>query len=162
MLFPFGLESMPGPGTGKDDWLFYANRALEPVYRPERVLRAFAAIAAVQPRARLVVANDGGQRPAMEALAAALDCPVGAFESGARVAFVGRLDEAAQQGWYARARWYLSLPASDSTSVSVLEAMGHGCIPILSDLPANRELVEHALFAPAVDRFVARLRELSR
>jgi glycosyltransferase involved in cell wall biosynthesis len=26
-------------------------------------------------------------------------------------------------------------------SVSVLEAMAHGCIPILSDLPANRELV---------------------
>jgi glycosyltransferase involved in cell wall biosynthesis len=27
--------------------------------------------------------------------------------------------------------------------VSVLEAMAHGCIPLLSDLPANRELVEN-------------------
>jgi glycosyltransferase involved in cell wall biosynthesis len=26
-------------------------------------------------------------------------------------------------------------------SVSVLEALAHGCIPLLSDLPANRELV---------------------
>ena len=26
-------------------------------------------------------------------------------------------------------------------SVSVLEAMAHGCVPLLSDLPANRELV---------------------
>ena len=26
--------------------------------------------------------------------------------------------------------------------VSVLEAMAHGCIPLLSDLPANRELVQ--------------------
>ena len=33
------------------------------------------------------------------------------------------------------------VPRSDSVSVSVLEAMGHGCIPLLSDLPANRELV---------------------
>jgi glycosyltransferase involved in cell wall biosynthesis len=36
----------------------------------------------------------------------------------------------------------MSLPESDSVAVSVLEAMGHGCIPILSDLPANHELVE--------------------
>ncbi|MCK7499220.1 MAG: hypothetical protein MZW92_58660 [Comamonadaceae bacterium] len=31
--------------------------------------------------------------------------------------------------------------SSDSVAVSVLEAMAHGCIPLLSDLPANRELV---------------------
>ena len=33
------------------------------------------------------------------------------------------------------------LPRSDSVAVSVLEAMAHGCVPLLSDLPANRELV---------------------
>jgi len=58
-----------------------------------------------------------------------------------KVEFVGRLDAAAQDRQYARATWYLSLPESDSVAVSVLEAMGHGCIPILSDLPANHELV---------------------
>ena len=42
-----------------------------------------------------------------------------------------------------RDSWYISLPRSDSVSVSVLEAMAHGCVPILSDLPANRELVQH-------------------
>jgi glycosyltransferase involved in cell wall biosynthesis len=26
-------------------------------------------------------------------------------------------------------------------AVSVIEAMAHGCLPVLSDLPANRELV---------------------
>jgi glycosyltransferase involved in cell wall biosynthesis len=56
---------------------------------------------------------------------------------------VGRLAAAEQERHYARAQWYLSLPESDSVAVSVLEAMGHGCIPLLSDLPANRELVEH-------------------
>ena len=84
--------------------------------------------------------------------------------------------------------------------VSVIEAMAWGCVPLVSDLPANRELVRHGdtglvlpaaqrpsiaemnvmvehaalierrnrewvqahgLFAPAVQRFVARLRELS-
>jgi glycosyltransferase involved in cell wall biosynthesis len=60
-----------------------------------------------------------------------------------RVQWVGLLDAATQARWYARARWYLSLPQSDSVSVSVLEAMAHGCIPLLSDLPANHELVRH-------------------
>ena len=46
-----------------------------------------------------------------------------------------------RQHWYASAQWFVSLPQSDSVSVSVLEALAHGCIPILSDLPANRELV---------------------
>lgn len=139
MTFPFGLEALPPWPEHKDDALFFANRALEALYRPERVLEAFSAIAQDWPKEwpdpRLVVAHDGTLRPALEARAAQPDL-------AGKVQFVGRLDAATQAGWYARARWYLSLPASDSVSVSVLEAMGHGCIPILSDLPANRELVD--------------------
>jgi glycosyltransferase involved in cell wall biosynthesis len=74
----------------------------------------------------------------------ALQAQVASLGLAERVRFVGRLDAAAQAQWYDRARWYLSLPLSDSVSVSVLEAMAHGCVPILSDLPANRELVRHA------------------
>jgi glycosyltransferase involved in cell wall biosynthesis len=36
--------------------------------------------------------------------------------------------------------------------VSVLEAMAHGCIPLLSDLPANRELVQHGDNGAIVER----------
>ncbi len=133
-VFPFGLEKMPPEPPPKDPWLFFANRGLEPIYRPERVLAAFAAVAAVQPEARLVIANDGSLRAALQAQVAAL----GLAE---RVHFVGRLDPETQAQHYARARWYLSLPASDSVAVSVLEAMAHGAVPILSDLPANHELV---------------------
>ncbi len=182
MVFPFGLEAMPPLPEAKYNGLFFANRGLEPIYAPERVMQAYAGLA--WPGKRLVVANDGGLRQALEGVA-----PIGAQ-------FVGRLDSAAQNGWYARARWYLSLPRSDSVSVSLMEAMAHGCIPILSDLPANRELVRdgdngliladgqplapaplqallaradaistanrawveaHALFAPCVQRFFERL-----
>ena len=144
MTFPFGLEALPPWPEHKDDALFFANRALEALYRPERVLDAFAAIARdwpeERPNPRLVMAHDGALRPALEARAAQPDL-------AGKVRFVGRLDAATQAGWYAQARWYLSLPASDSVSVSVLEAMGHGCIPILSDLPANRELVRECIAA---------------
>jgi len=192
MVFPFGLEAMPPePGT-RQPGLFFANRALEPLYRPERVLEAFAAVARAWPEAQLVVAHDGSRRAALQAQAAALGL-------ADRVRFVGRLAAQEQSRWYRAATWYLSLPGSDSVAVSVLEAMAHGCVPLLSDLPANRELVRdgenglivgdelerlparldalapraaaiaaanrawvqaHALFPAAVDRFLARLREL--
>jgi hypothetical protein len=133
MTFPFGLEALPPWPEHKDDALFFANRALEALYRPERVLEAFAAIAGTGPRPGWWWPTTA-LRPALEARAAQPD-------------LAGKVRSSA--GWTLRrkpagtpGRWYLSLPASDSVSVSVLEAMGHGCIPILSDLPANRELVD--------------------
>ncbi len=192
MVFPFGLEVLPAvASTPKDESLFFANRGLEAIYRPQRVLEVFAEVARAWPQARLVVANDGSLRAALEARAAAPDL-------AGRVQFVGRIAPDPLARWYDAARWYLSLPQSDSVAVSVLEAMAHGCVPLLSDLPANRELVrdgenglivaegaplvprlealrpradalaesnrrwvaEHALFPPAVDRFVARLAAL--
>jgi glycosyltransferase involved in cell wall biosynthesis len=135
MVFPFGLEALPPWPEQKEDALFFANRGLEAIYAPQRVIEVFAGIAAGWPEAQLVVANDG-------ALRAALEQQVRSLNLGDRVQFTGRLDAAAQALWYAKARWYLSLPTSDSVSVSVLEAMAHGCVPILSDLPANHELVQ--------------------
>ena len=134
MTFPFGLDALPDMPMAKEPQLFFANRGLEDIYHPQRVLALFASVATAWPQARLVVANSGSlgrtlaQQAAQEGLAD-------------RIEFVGRLAAAAQSAFYARARWYVSVPRSDSVSVSVLEAMAHGCIPLLSDLPANRELV---------------------
>lgn len=136
MTFPFGLEALPPAPGAKQDHLVFANRGLEPIYDPCRVLQLFAGLAAAWPDARLVVANTGSLAPTLQQQAAAL----GLAE---RVHFIGRVDATTQAGWYAQARWYVSLPTSDSVSVSVLEALAHGCIPLLSDLPANRELVRH-------------------
>jgi glycosyltransferase involved in cell wall biosynthesis len=134
MSFPFGLEVLPPPPAPKSPRLFFANRGLEPIYAPERVLAAFASVSRDWPDAELVMANDGSLRTALEQR-------LQTSELRGRVRFVGRLDAEAQARWYTQARWYISLPQSDSVSVSVLEAMAYGCVPILSDLPANRELV---------------------
>jgi len=140
MTFPFGLEALPpAPNSANDakhDHLVFANRGLEPIYDPGRVMRLFARLAADWPAAQLVVANSGSLAPTLQQQAAALGL-------ADRVRFIGRVDATTQAGWYAQARWYVSLPTSDSVSVSVLEALAYGCIPILSDLPANRELVRH-------------------
>lgn len=134
MVFPFGLEALPPAPIAKDDSLFFANRGLEAIYRPRRVLEVFAEVARAWPAAQLVLANDGSLRAELEARARELGV-------AQRVRFVGRLAAAEQARCYDAARWYLSLPESDSVAVSVLEAMAHGCVPLLSDLPANRELV---------------------
>ncbi|PTT78038.1 glycosyl transferase family 1 [Pelomonas sp. HMWF004] len=190
MTFPFGLEAMPKQNVKKQPWLCFANRGLEPIYRPQLVIEAFMRIARQNPEARLVIANDGSLRQSLEDEAAAR----GLHE---QITFVGRLDAAAQASHYARSTWFLSLPQSDSVSVSVLEAMAHGCVPLLSDLPANRELIGdsarglivnsfddlparmatldtaslarsnrdwvavHGLFEPHVQRFLTRLKELT-
>jgi glycosyltransferase involved in cell wall biosynthesis len=135
MCFPFGLEALPEAPAGKNEALFFANRGLEPIYAPQRVLEVFASLAQAWPEARLVVANTGSLKAELAQRAAQPDL-------AGRVRFVGRLAADEQARCYAQARWYLSLPQSDSVSVSVLEAMAHGAIPILADLPANRELVQ--------------------
>ncbi|MBW8758911.1 MAG: glycosyltransferase [Burkholderiales bacterium] len=159
MTFPFGLDALPPEPTAKEPRLFFANRGLEEIYDPMRVLSLFAGAAAAWPDARLMVANGGSLREALEARASALGLD-------RRIEFVGRLDAVSQSAIYARARWYVSVPRSDSVSVSVLEAMGHGCIPLLSDLPANRELVRDGgnglVVADGVDAFdVAALERLA-
>jgi glycosyltransferase involved in cell wall biosynthesis len=50
-------------------------------------------------------------------------------------------------GWLARADLYLSASLSDSTSVSLLEAMASGAVPVVSDLEGNREWVEDGVGA---------------
>ena len=138
MVFPFGLEALPEACAQKLPQLFFSNRGLEPLYAPERVITLFAQISKSWLDARLVVANSGSRLSDLQAQVAELGL-------AQQVQFVGLLDAPSQALFYAQAQWYISLPSSDSVAVSVLEAMAHGCIPLLSDLPANRELVQDGL-----------------
>ena len=40
---------------------------------------------------------------------------------------------------------FVSVPSSDGTSVALLQAMAAGCFPIVSDLPSQRELIDHGV-----------------
>ena len=132
---PFGLEVMPSvERQPKNPWLFYANRGLEPIYQPLRVLEFFLMIVRNFPEAQLVIANSGSQEKIMRQWVLQQNLQKS-------IKFVGRLTAIEQKKWYELSQWYISLPQSDSVAVSVLEAMAHGCIPLLSNLPANRELV---------------------
>jgi glycosyltransferase involved in cell wall biosynthesis len=121
-----------------------STRNLYPLYRIDTLVDAFAAVSAAVD-ARLVICGDGPERDALERRVR----EAGLAEN---VTFTGRLDPAGIAGALKRADIYVSTSVSDSTSVSLLEAMACGTIPVVTDLAANREWVRSgrsgALFPP--------------
>ena len=109
-------------------------RLHKPLYRIDAILRAFARLPARCQAWRLELAAAGPQTDELQRLATALGV-------ADRVDFTGMLDAPALARSYHRAAVFASVPESDGTSVSLLEAMAAGCVPVLSDLPANREWV---------------------
>ena len=107
-----------------------SDRALEPLYNVGRVIEAFARLRQRLPAARLLIANDGSERPRLERLA-------GELGLGEAVRFLGRLDPASLQAALAAAHVYVSVPSSDSLALSTMEALAAGAFPVVSDLASQ-------------------------
>ena len=133
--FPFGLTELPTIHIEKKNpFLFFSNRALEENYCIDLVIQVFADLKKELPTSHLVIANKGSMEDRLKKQVEQL----GIEES---VSFVGYLSSEEQSNYYQAASFYFSLPKSDATSVSLLEAMGSGCIPLVSNIPANREWI---------------------
>ena len=114
-----------------------STRSLDsPLYNVEVIVRAMARVRERLPSARLVVAGEGRLRPQLEALAHRLGL-------GEAVRFAGFLSQEALRNALLEADVFVSVPSSDATSVALLQAMGVGSFPIVSDLPTQQELVDH-------------------
>jgi L-malate glycosyltransferase len=118
--------------------LVISDRALEPLYNIDMVLRAFAGLHQRLPAARLVLAGDGSERGRLEALAQDLAL-------GEVVQFLGRLDAQTLAVKLAEAQVYVSVPTSDSLALSNLEAMAAGAFPVVSDLPSMDGWITHGV-----------------
>lgn len=122
------------PAAAREPGLLVSARMHEPVYDVATLLRGVKPVLERHPHACLVVAGDGRLRPALEREAAMLLPP-------GRWRFTGRLAADELAALLGRADVYLSASLSDSTSVSLLEAMAAGAIPVVSDIAGNREWV---------------------
>src|SRR5262245_23078744 len=120
------------PGPAREGGLLLSTRMHEPVYDLATLLEGVAPVMARDPRTRMVIAGDGSQRTSLERLAARI-------LPARRYRFVGLLEPEELATWLARAEVYLSTSRSDSTSVSLLEAMAAGALPVASDIEGNRE-----------------------
>jgi len=136
LTFTFGLDKLPEyDDENYRENIYFSNRGLSNNYNIDRVLHIFSSIYKQDKNARLIVSNEGPEKENLLKLCSDLG-----IESA--VDFVGFLNEKDQIKIYTKACCYFSLPTSDSTSVSLLEALAYGCIPILSDIPANKEWVK--------------------
>jgi glycosyltransferase involved in cell wall biosynthesis len=139
LTVPFGIEASrraalaaAGARRAAAPLVVLWTRRLEPVYDVATLLRAWERLDAPARRAmELRVAGGGSQEAALRARGAV---------RGA--SFLGWLAVADLDRQLAAAHVYVSASRSDSTSVSLLEAMAAGCLPIVSDIPANREWIE--------------------
>ncbi|HEY6867836.1 MAG TPA: glycosyltransferase [Candidatus Eisenbacteria bacterium] len=135
VALPWGVDlARFQPGAAREPGLIVSTRMHEPVYDLPTVIEAAGRVLRERPETRLVLAGDGSRRASLERLAARR-LPPGRF------AFVGRIAPAELAGWLGRAAVAFSAARSDSTSVSLLEAMACGALPVVCDLEGNREWV---------------------
>lgn len=132
---PWGVDPARFRPGRRERGLLLSTRMHEPVYDLPTLIEGVAPVLARMPHAQLVIAGDGSCRAALERLAAAR-LPAGRWR------FVGRLIPDALAEWLGRADLSLSASRSDSTSLSLLEAMAAGAIPVVSDIEGNREWVD--------------------
>ncbi len=110
-----------------------STRNLHPIYNVEMLVDA-APIVRRKIDAHFVVCGDGPERARLEEKVKRLSLE-GCF------AFKGRLDPEGIARELRAADVYVSTSKSDSTSVSLIEAMACGAVPVVTDLPANREWI---------------------
>jgi glycosyltransferase involved in cell wall biosynthesis len=110
-------------------------RQLEPLYDVATLVEAMPAVRQAVPRSTLTIAGDGPERGALEARVHAL----GLADA---VRFVGRVPHEALPALLGEGAAYVSTSTSDSTSISLLEAMAAGAVPVVSDIPGNREWIQ--------------------
>lgn len=154
---PWGVDRARfAPAAERERGLLLSTRMHEDVYDIPAILRGAAPVMAARPDTFLAIAGDGSLLAKHEALAADL-LPAGRYR------FLGRLAPAELARWLARAEVYLSASLSDSTSLSLLEAMAAGALPVVSDIEGNREWVTDGegarMFAPGDAGSLARALE---
>jgi glycosyltransferase involved in cell wall biosynthesis len=106
----------------------------EPLYRIEDILIAFKAFCKDM-NGHLILAGKGSLTENLKAY-------TNQQLLTNQVTFTGFVTKTQNKANYLKSKFFISIPKSDGTSISLLEAMAYGCIPMLSDIPANREWVE--------------------
>ena len=128
--FGINVENIP---VQKEN-IIYSNRLHKPLYRVDKIIIAFSKFLQQNLDWKLIIAATGTETENLKQL-----CKTLKIESN--VEFLGWVDAIVNSEMYAKAKIWVSIPESDATSISLLEAMSLGCIPVVSDLPANKEWV---------------------
>ena len=139
--FPMGVEEAFFEGGRRREkklegrpFLILSNRNLLPIYNVSLLIRAIPLVLKEEPHTKFLIAGDGSERETLEKEARNL-------RIGSSVVFLGRIAHSDMPTLLAEADIYVSTSLSDGTSVSLLEAMGSGAFPIVTDILSNREWI---------------------
>ena len=120
----------------KKGFVILSNRRLEPVYDLSTLLRAVPmVIREANKKVRFVIGGEGSLKNKL--IKFTRDLKMEEY-----VEFKGELSRKDLIDCYENSDIYISTSLSDSTSVSLLEAMAFELIPIVTDIPGNREWIE--------------------
>lgn len=100
------------------------------------ILKAFSKLSKEEKDVKLIIGNDGLDKQEYINL-------INDMKLNNRIEFIGSVDRTKVVEMLKNNTYYVSIPTSDSTSVTLLEAMSCGMIPIVSKLPANLEWISH-------------------
>jgi L-malate glycosyltransferase len=111
-----------------------STRSLEPVYDIETLIKAVPLVLQEEPDASFIIIGCGSQKEYLQNLANKLNVTK-------RIIFMGMLDNSKIPSYMEKAKVYVSTSLADGTSVSLLEALAAGLVPVVSDIDANRIFV---------------------
>lgn len=118
--------------------IIYSNRLHHDLYRIDQIIEGFSNFQKTNEEWKLVIAGNGTLTNQLKKRAKEILSP-NSYE------FVGFINKEENFNFYKQAKIWISNPVSDGTAVSLLEAMHFGCIPVVSDLPANKEWISEDL-----------------
>jgi glycosyltransferase involved in cell wall biosynthesis len=131
----FGVEIQEIEEGKERKNIIYSNRMHEPLYQIDQIIYQLAPFLSNNPDWKLQIAASGTQTEYLQKLAEE-NLPEGSFQ------FLGFQAGKDNQQNYLKSKIYVSIPTTDGTSISLLESLAYGCLPIVSDLPANKEWIQ--------------------
>ena len=159
--FPMGIETgflnkegVQRAGFDNRPTTILSNRNLLPIYNVSLFIRAIPLVLREESKVKFLVAGDGPEREGLEREAKNLK--IGDF-----VQFLGRIPHDAMLNLLSQTDIYVSTSLCDGTSVSLLEALGSGAFPVVTDIPSNREWIsdgENGFLVPTDEERVLAIR----
>ena len=118
----------------KRPYIILSNRNLLPIYNISLLIRAIPIVLKEEPETRFLIAGDGSEKGVLER-------EVKNLNMNSSVMFLGRVPHNEMPDLLAQSDIYVSTSPFDGTSVSLLEALGAGAFPVVTDIPSNREWI---------------------
>jgi glycosyltransferase involved in cell wall biosynthesis len=138
----------------REDFSIISTRHLEPIYDVETLVYGLQLVLKRIPSIQVRIVGEGSQKKSLQNLVTRLNL-------NSSVRFLGCQSQREVYKNLLRAQIYVSTALSDGSSLSLMEAMACGAFPVVTNIAANQELINHGengfLFSPRSFREAAEL-----